>query len=218
MHRDLKPSNIFLQEPEHGSEPLVKVIDFGLAKKTGEDDDVMDLPSRPPSDARLTRVDATLGTPLYMAPEQIRAPRDVDGRADIYALGVVLYEMLSQKSPFHGSGTDEVMANVIKATPVPLGELKPKLGSDLCAVVMKAMAGDPRARYLDAASFRQALKPVAAALVASEPGLADPASQSFAQDGLPTEESAHLGLIIAAVLFFGWVLSMFLLNPDRRRS
>src|SRR5690606_321703 len=91
VHRDLKPDNIFLVEREQRD--FVKVLDFGISKiKSAESEQV-----------RVTRTGQLVGTPLYMAPEQARGEPDVDHRADIYALGVILYEMITGRPPFEGT-------------------------------------------------------------------------------------------------------------------
>src|SRR6185295_3075350 len=90
-HRDLKPSNLFLHHPEEGS-PIVKVLDFGISKASVKDQAV----------SALTSTRAMLGSPLYMSPEQLRSSKSVDQRADIWALGVILYELITGGLPFMG--------------------------------------------------------------------------------------------------------------------
>src|SRR5262249_54974882 len=90
IHRDLKPANLFLAERADGSRSI-KVLDFGISKLMPEGQAV---------DASLTKTHAVMGSPMYMSPEQLRSARDVDARADIWALGVILYEMLCGKGPF----------------------------------------------------------------------------------------------------------------------
>jgi serine/threonine-protein kinase len=97
VHRDLKPANIILKREADGSE-TPKVLDFGLAKLIQKRDD-----------AALTDTGQMLGTPIYMAPEQIRGRADLDGRADIYSVGVILYEMLTAKTPFSTRSTGDVL-------------------------------------------------------------------------------------------------------------
>ena len=97
VHRDLKPDNIFLvdQDDQHD---FVKLLDFGISKMT----------SMP--DAAVTRANDLMGSPVYMSPEQLRSPRDVDARADIWSIGVTLYELLSGKRPFDGETMPELVA------------------------------------------------------------------------------------------------------------
>ena len=103
VHRDLKPANLFLARHAGGA-PRIKVLDFGISKLTARD------PSMPPDDPSMTRTRAWLGSPLYMSPEQMRSARDVDTRTDIWALGVILYELLSGKPPFDGETFPELCA------------------------------------------------------------------------------------------------------------
>jgi len=98
IHRDLKPENIFLKIHD-GVEDFVKVLDFGLAKLTHGDDSV----------TRHSRVGCVMGTPHYMSPEQCEGKADVDHRADVYALGVILFEMLTGKIPFGGAACGEIL-------------------------------------------------------------------------------------------------------------
>lgn len=126
VHRDLKPANLFLVRRRNGS-PCVKVLDFGIAKQmdsTGVD---------------LTNTNAALGTPLYMSPEQMSASRTLDARADIWTLGVILYELLAGVSPFRGSSIMDVALRVSSEEPTPLHELAEDVPPDLEAVIAKCM-------------------------------------------------------------------------------
>jgi serine/threonine protein kinase len=129
VHRDLKPENIFLVE---GPTPLVKILDFGVAKLLYGDGDAHDK----------TRTGSVLGTPMYMAPEQCRGAGTVDQRADIYALGCVLFEMITRRPPFVRSGAGEVLI-------AHMAEVPPRLSSLSVAIdelVADMLAKDPAAR------------------------------------------------------------------------
>ena len=141
VHRDIKPENILLS----GGHALV--ADFGIARalSSGVEDDT------------LTMAGLAVGTPAYMAPEQITAERSIDGRADIYALGCILYEMLAGSPPFAGSSIQETMAKHTLA-PVPrVRELRPDVPESVELALGKALAKSPADRFPDAASFGRAL-------------------------------------------------------------
>jgi serine/threonine-protein kinase len=118
VHRDLKPANLFLTRRPDGS-PLVKVLDFGISKLLAE--------FRGPLDRSLTRADDVLGSPQYMAPEQVRDPRNVDARCDIFSLGSILYKLLTGKPAFDGGNAATVLALVLSEPPIPLREHRPEI-------------------------------------------------------------------------------------------
>jgi WD40 repeat protein len=153
IHRDLKPSNVIV-----GSYGETVVIDWGLAKDlAGPADEAPSArPFLPTSDA-LTVAGAVMGTPAYMPPEQARGAV-VDERADVYAIGAILYATLSGRAPFSGPSAHEVLAQVLAGPPPPLPTLEPGVPADLAAVVDKAMAADPPARYASAGELAEDLK------------------------------------------------------------
>ena len=144
IHRDLKPSNLFLVR--EGGERIVKVLDFGISKLTTE------------GEAAVTSTFATMGTPLYMSPEQIRSAKNVDARTDIWSLGVILYEALAGDRPFQGT-TTAAAAAIVADEPVPLSTIVPNLPEGLDVVVMKALAKKPEDRYADVRALAEALAP-----------------------------------------------------------
>jgi len=149
IHRDLKPENIFLCFTEYGEELEPKVLDFGISKITT--DEVRNL--------ALTHSGAVLGTPYYMSPEQVRGARDVDHRADIYAIGVILFEALTGERPFDAETYNELILK-IATEPLPsIAALHPELDPRLIAIVERAMARDPKDRFPDVKSLAQALEP-----------------------------------------------------------
>lgn len=150
IHRDLKPANVFLVE--HGDErDFVKVLDFGLVKdlgETGED---------------LTQTGLFMGSPKYMSPEQIRGEK-VDGRADIYALGVILYEMLTGKVPFDRPNSVNILMAHVHEPPPPMKEANPAadVPPALERLVLRAMAKRPEDRFARMDDVLDALKSLAA--------------------------------------------------------
>ena len=146
IHRDLKPSNILVGE--YGE---TVVVDWGLARRIDGDDDRAgdDGPYRAAGSPNVTRAGDVLGTPAYMSPEQARGER-TDERADVYALGAILYETLTGAHPYSGGSSDEVIRKVIAEPPPPIGEVEPNIPPDLVAIVSKAMARDPDQRYRNA--------------------------------------------------------------------
>jgi hypothetical protein len=145
VHRDLKPSNIFLvRGPGASSGPRVKLLDFGLAKSvaplaTGET-------ASPTLAQALTGQGTILGTLQYMAPEQLEG-RDVDARADIFAFGAVLYEMLTGKRAFDGKSQASVIAAILSIDPPPVSSLQPVTPPVLDHLISRALAKDPADRW-----------------------------------------------------------------------
>jgi tRNA A-37 threonylcarbamoyl transferase component Bud32 len=146
VHRDFKPSNILLVPDEETGE-IPKIIDFGLAKTAAS-------PGAP-----LTRAGQIVGTPQYMAPEQI-ARREVDARADVYALGCVLYQMLCGRPPFTDDNDDvQLLYKQVHEPPEPVRALSPHVPVELEAVVMRALEKAPEDRWQSARDFARALVP-----------------------------------------------------------
>jgi eukaryotic-like serine/threonine-protein kinase len=144
VHRDIKPENVMARP-----DGLVKVLDFGLAKLT-------EAPA-PPADSEAstnlsTAPGMVMGTVSYMSPEQARGQK-VDQRADIFSLGVVLYEMLAERRPFEGATMSDVIAALLTADPAPLGQYCAEASAELEQVVCKCLAKDREARYQSAAEL-----------------------------------------------------------------
>jgi len=153
VHRDMKPENIFLHTTEDGDE-IVKIVDFGIAQLRGrEDKKVEEMPKR-----RLTRTGVIFGTPEYMSPEQA-AGRAADLRVDVYAMGVILYEMFTGAVPFTGESFMAVLSAHLTNPVTPLRTWVPDLAisRDLEAAVMVALAKNPDDRYQSMSEFGQAL-------------------------------------------------------------
>ena len=147
VHRDLKPGNLFVVCDAKG-ETRIKVLDFGISKWLDVEDDA----------TALTESDAVMGSPLYMSPEQVRASRDVDLRTDIWAVGVVLYELVAGVSPFAGPTAPAVAVKVAVGTPKPLSEARAGVTADLEAVVNRCLEKDPAARFQSVNELAAALR------------------------------------------------------------
>jgi serine/threonine-protein kinase len=150
VHRDLKPDNVFVTPGPNG--PFLKILDFGIAK-------VLE-----PSEAQrgLTRSGVVMGTAEYMPPEQLYAASDVDPRADLYALGVMLFEMLSGKRPAEGGDAEVIVGKVLSGQVFALETLEPNLPAGLVGAVRRAIAPDREARFGSARELRAALEPFVA--------------------------------------------------------
>ncbi len=148
IHRDLKPENVFMAVDARNREE-VKLLDFGVAKVQEATEDSL----------RLTKTGTVLGTPSYLSPEQARGRKDIDERIDIWAAGVLLYQMLAGELPFKGESYNEVLANVLIEDPVPLGPRAPGAHEGLIAVVGKAMTKDRDGRFQAVSEMIDALLP-----------------------------------------------------------
>lgn len=147
VHRDLKPDNVFLLASRSGQKDFVKILDFGISKFNtlgGE--------------FSMTRTGAVMGTPYYMSPEQAKGNRAVDHRADLYAVGVILYESISGEVPFNAGTFNELLFKIVLENPVPLTEKVPDLDPAFAAIVSKAMARDPEQRFQTARELQEALR------------------------------------------------------------
>jgi serine/threonine protein kinase len=150
VHRDLKPSNVMVS-----SSGRVKVLDFGLAKLRQETLGGVTLSAL--STDRLTAPHHVFGTPAYMSPEQAEG-QDVDHRTDIFALGIVLYEMATGKRPFTGDSPMTVISSIIKDTPAPVVQRRPDLPADLDRILRRCLAKDPARRYQTALDLKTELE------------------------------------------------------------
>jgi serine/threonine-protein kinase len=144
VHRDLKPANLFLAETP-GRRPIIKVLDFGISKIV-----------EPNADA-LTKTASVMGTPFYMSPEQLLSAKNVDERTDIWALGVILYELLSGRPPFVGESVPEIVAQILQNAPQPLRAVRPDVSPALEAVIARCMQSKAGDRYANVAGLASAL-------------------------------------------------------------
>jgi tRNA A-37 threonylcarbamoyl transferase component Bud32 len=183
VHRDIKPANVLVQP-----DGRVKVTDFGIAKAAGGDD--------------LTRTGTVVGTARYLAPEQVNGS-PVDGRADVYALGLLLYEMLAGKPPFGGDNDMATAVARLTNAPEPVGAARPEVPRALEDVVARSLARDPEYRYQSAQQFKDALTagadnssgPLTAPIPTPVPPRRPPAPPVAADGGgrgeAPTREAAR---------------------------
>jgi eukaryotic-like serine/threonine-protein kinase len=155
VHRDLKPENIMVDKDDN-----IKLIDFGIAGKEG---------ARRLTFAKLSQV---MGTPDYISPEQVKGKRG-DGRSDIYALGVMLYEMLTGETPFQGPNPFAIMNDRLLNNPIPPREVDPSISPQLQEVIYRAIERDPKNRYPNAREMASDLEHLDQVGVAERPELHD---------------------------------------------
>ncbi len=151
VHRDIKPANLFLAKRD-ADEILVKVLDFGIAKVKMEHASEV-------GDAGLTRTGTMLGSPLYMSPEQARGAKSIDHRADIWSLGVVLYQALTGRTPYHHiDALGELIIAICSEAPRPVQDFAGWVPKDVAGIVHKALRADPNERYQTAAEMYEAIR------------------------------------------------------------
>jgi serine/threonine-protein kinase len=164
LHRDIKPENVFLAE-RVGYSAIVKLLDFGVSKvvpgqAAGEWED----------DTDLTKTGMVMGTPYYMSPEQARGDRNLDGRVDLYACGVMLYESLTGQRPFVAKNYNSLLVQILQGGAAPPRSIRASILVALEAVVFKAMARNRDDRYKTAAEFARALVPIRKELTKASSG------------------------------------------------
>ncbi len=167
VHRDIKPENIFLAR-RVGCPPIIKLLDFGVSKMMPEfqtGDDALDL----------TRTGMVMGTPYYMSPEQARGERNLDGRVDVYACGVVMYEALAGRRPFLAPNYNALLLAIINTTPRSIRELRPATPPTLEAIMKRAMERNRADRYASAKEMLRDLTPPPAHLAEHGGGARVPA-------------------------------------------
>ncbi len=191
VHRDIKPENVML------SGRHAMVMDFGVAKAVSEAS----------GEHQLTSAGVALGTPAYMAPEQATADPHLDGRVDVYALGVMGYEMLAGTPPFSGLNAQQMLAAHVTRAPAPVGQLRDGLAPALEAVVMRCLAKRPADRFQTADELVAALEPLAATSGGITPTHTQPVAAVTARTATRarTAKAAVAGVaLLAAVGLFLW--------------
>jgi eukaryotic-like serine/threonine-protein kinase len=202
VHRDLKPDNLFL--PSNPGVSAVKIIDFGL--------------SRVADAKKLTQTGSVVGTPRYMAPEQIASAHTADPRVDVYALGVIVYEALAGSSPFVASDHGQLLGAIIQGRMEPLERTRPDLSSDIARVIERATAPSPDDRYETTSAFAKALrkaaegKPVTYRDIRRPDSTSRPSLPSWSGVDSPVGNASLLGrvgrFIVWAVLLGGFGASI----------
>ena len=191
IHRDLKPANVLLTE---GGEP--KVSDFGLVKRLEDD-------------AGQTQSGSILGTPSYMAPEQAAGKiKEIGPRSDLYALGGILYELLTGRPPFRAASVLDTLLQVRTQEPIPPSQFQPKVPRDLETICLKCLQKDPAKRYATAAALGEDLR----RFLAGEPILARPVSRAESLWRLCRRNPRVAALsLIVAIMVLGWAATSTLL-------
>jgi eukaryotic-like serine/threonine-protein kinase len=187
IHRDLKPGNVFIARQADASHK-VKILDFGISKLSESSESM-----------NVTADGALVGTPNFMAPEQITGQGPIDARVDIYAVGVLIYRMVTGRLPFVGKTSDELYRKILAGQPVPPRRRQPDVPAELEAAVLRSMALDREQRFPDAVAFRDALQEIARALPGDLPALptAMPTTSS-SQVQIALEELSQAATMAAA--------------------
>jgi TolB-like protein len=192
LHRDIKPANILL------SGRHAMVADFGISRSVAA------------GEGNLTQTGMAIGTPGYMSPEQVSGERTIDARADVYALGCVLYEMLAGEPPFTGPNAQSIIARTLTENPRPIHAARPGVSEALDAVTLRALARVPADRYATAAEFGEALAGIAAAGISGVAPSASPSQIAAAgaiAPGAPAPRAARRSPV-AAVFVLGILIGL----------
>ena len=194
VHRDLKPANLFVTTRPDGTS-CIKVLDFGISKF---------VTAGSASEQGMTKTAMVMGSPLYMSPEQLSSTRSVDARTDIWAIGVVLYELISGQVPFEAESMPQLCAMVLGEAPPSLREQRAEIPQGLEAVVLRCLSKDRAQRYASVAELADALarfgppssarsaERIARVLGASSSGLIAPAAQGSLTASAATDNAVSL--------------------------
>jgi eukaryotic-like serine/threonine-protein kinase len=216
VHRDIKPDNLFIEQRD--GEDFVKLLDFGISK--------VQAAAIGMASGALTRTGMALGTPYYMAPEQISGERSVDARADIYAMGAVVFEMLTGRVPFDATTFPMLVIKVMQEAPPTIATFRSGIPSELEAVVHKALAKNPDDRFATIREMADALvrfESVQSAPPAPMPraSLADTSTPrtwevattpSLRPESIRVPKRGGLGIAVGAVVLLGGAGAMFALR------
>jgi eukaryotic-like serine/threonine-protein kinase len=164
IHRDLKPSNLFLTRRSDG-EPLIKVLDFGISKALGPDSQL---------DGELTATRTVLGSPFYMSPEQVRDSKSVDSRTDVWALGVILQELITGEPAFFADTFPGICAAIVADPPVSIREQRSEVPEEVEAIVRRCLEKHPRDRYQSVPELMRAIEALLPRRSRSLPSVAPP--------------------------------------------
>lgn len=206
VHRDLKPENLLLQQRGDGGD-LVKILDFGIAKLKSTE-------HRPEA---ATRTGITLGTPYYMPPEQARGQKELDERADIYALGVILFELLSGQKPHNGENYNAILYSILMGAAPRIEQFRPDLSPELAAVVHRAMAGEANQRYQSVSELSQALAPFTGRALTRAPTMSN-SSIVMAPHGVPAQSAPSVSNSTRAPVAFTPNPTLQLAQPKQSRA
>lgn len=207
VHRDIKPANLFLAMRPDGRHS-VKIIDFGIAKHRVRADN-----------PALTNPGKSLGSPWYMSPEQMLTPASVDERADIWSLGVLLFELLTDRLPFDGESVPQVCAAVLAAAPPRPRDFRADVAPELEAIVLRCLEKEPAQRFRSVNDLADALRPFASTAASSDPVsvevVLDPepvfeARAPRAYDSVTPLSSAHDVVPLRPARRRGWPLALAL--------
>ena len=200
IHRDLKPANLFLTHRADGT-PLLKVLDFGISKIA---------PLTASRVGRGIETTAIMGSPGYMAPEQMKSTRDVDARADVWSLGTVLYEMLVGMPAFEGGTMLEILSAIAACDPTPPSARRHEVPTALDVVVARCLAKEPDQRYSSVAELATALRPLASPAGAA---LADQALR-ISKEPPNLREEPHFTVLLSEPR----PSALTVMTPGRRRT
>ncbi len=198
VHRDLKPENVFVARDPDGHEQI-KVLDFGIARLTAAEGDTA-------ATSPLTDTGDVIGTPSYMAPEQVFGERDVDTRADVWSFGVILYECLTGRKPFVGANFGQIFKQVAMGPIVPIEEFAPEIPCELREMIMRMLARDRAQRPGD---WNDIIAVLERGHALPPPPLPRPPPRAR------LSRIAFGGVVVASALLGGWIVTTRLRAPER---